>query len=138
MYFQAIKFCCLNCKHATDIYFESKLDISGLVENSRCKSCGYEGSINIGDLGYRTDLPDPDFPPWQAQFIRKSPEYFICTSCNTKMSSEFEYQGLEAICPICNVISMKAISSKIDTNPSLQNLLEFLMRSDTPDDTLTN
>lgn len=126
MNFELIHFKCKSCNHKTDIFFESAFKQSELSELGKCKRCEKHLYLNSGDLGYRTDIPNPDYPPWQAQFIRAKKEKSFCSACFPNQEQETTVVDLEAVCPNCNKINMQGVYSCHTKNESLETLLNYL------------
>jgi hypothetical protein len=115
MTFSCINFECTFCGRHTDIYFENQFDASEVREPAICNKCGTESYCNVGDLGYRSDLSDPDYPPWQAQVIRIDINSICCNACCLEKKEDFFSLKTVAYCENCNKESMCAVgSSKVD------------------------
>jgi hypothetical protein len=130
MTFSCINFECTFCGRHTDIYFENQFDASEVREPAICNKCGTESYCNVGDLGYRSDLSDPDYPPWQAQVIRLDPSKICCDQCLTEKRETLSPINLIALCENCKQESM--VSGRIEKvkNQLLSKLLNLLSKSD--------
>lgn len=129
MIFSCINFECSSCGRHTNIYFENDFDASEVKELAVCNECGSESYCSVGDLGYRNDLSNPDYPPWQAQIIRVNPRFICCEKCLEKKMKSLSEINLLVTCENCNQESM--VSDKIETveNPQLSKLLNILSKT---------
>jgi len=128
MRFEVIRFVCNGCKHETDIFFEFKFNWSEVLDLGECKGCKKVLHLCVGDLGYRTDIPNPDYPPWQAQFIRVKTGFSFCTLCQENQKQDTKIGDLEANCPICKKTTMQAIHSSNSKNKGLETLLNDISK----------
>ena len=105
----------MSCMEHTDIYFENQFYSSEVTELAICNECGCESYFNVGDLGYRNNLSDPDHPPWQAQLIRLNINSICCHACYLEKKDESFALKTVAWCEKYNKESMCAVgSSKVD------------------------
>ncbi len=115
MQFIKVTFQCTNCENKSDIFFENRNGINEVFERLECRICKEIKVIGIGDLGYRTDMPNPDYPPWQAQFIRIKHEDALCLSCAGLLQITLDHSRLVTDCFVCKEINtmnvMKMITS---------------------------
>jgi len=130
MIFSCINFECTSCGDHTDIYFENQFDASEVMELALCNECGSESYCNVGDLGYRNDLSNPDYPPWQAQIIRVNPRFICCEKCLEKKRNSLSEINLLATCESCNQESMVSGKEEKVENLKLAKLLYYLSKAD--------
>lgn len=124
MDFLRLSFKYITCNHSTSIYFESNKGIDELVEYKKCTICVNYQNVYSGDLGYRTDIENADFTPWQAQFVRIDPALNICSICLVKNSIELSYANLIAECPCCGYSTMRVTEICNKSNASLARLIK--------------
>lgn len=80
--------------------------------------------MDNGDMGYRSDYPDPMYPPWQLQYIGINPAKRYCADCAGKQTVSI--QDAEPLCTGCgNVMTYQSIGTGSE-NASLQILLNWL------------
>lgn len=131
MNFIRVTFICGDCGESTDILFESGNGINEVFERIECKICKEIKPIGVGDMGYRTDMPDPDYSPWQAQFIRINLNDAICDSCTEKHKIFIDHSSMITDCFSCGgKHSMRVSTIKQGEENSLQILLKNLMKND--------
>jgi hypothetical protein len=124
---RSTSFKCQTCCHCTDIFFEAANGISEVFERAVCKICKKVKLIGVGDLGYRTDFPNPDFDPWHAEFIRIDLKDALCETCANLNNIILDHSYFVAECTICNnKNSMKPILMTKTSNESLLVLLKYL------------
>ena len=127
MDFIKVTFKCNCCEKKIDIFFKEDDGINGVFDHVECRVCKKIELIGVGDLGYRIDFPDPDYPPWQAQFIRIDYNYAVCSSCSKAHSVLLDYNHLISDCYNCNGINtMKAIQIAMSKNDDLFCLITKL------------
>ena len=125
MIYSSVKFKCIICSFGTNIFFENKFDLTEVREKAKCTKCGLEKYCNVGDLGYRNDLPNADYPPWQAQFIRVDSNIICCDECCLNKKEIFSME-LIATCPYCDQLSMKSVNFKNVENKKLFDFINSL------------
>jgi hypothetical protein len=126
MQFFEVAFKCESCEHSTEILFEKNVDISEIQELCSCYNCNSKMYINVGDFGFRTDWPNADYFPWQAQIIKVKSEFIFCDNCVNKKSSDLGYEHLAAICPLCLKETMNVTSINFTQKDDLSRLLKKL------------
>lgn len=126
MIFSCVHFECTQCGTNSDIYFEKEFDASEVKELCICSECSGESYCNVGDLGYRNDLSDPAYPPWQAQVVRLSQSSILCDLCILNKKDALSNYNLIAWCECCNQESMDVIGFSELQHPELSALLNSI------------
>jgi hypothetical protein len=125
MEFIKISFVCECCEYFTDIYFDSENGINEVFEKTECRVCKQLKLIGVGDLGYRTDIANPDYYPWQAQFIRIDLNDAICETCTFINDIVVDYRHLVTDCSFCmKEKSMKPKTITKSINEGLSSLIK--------------
>ncbi len=124
MEFVKVTFQCTCCENKSEIFFEEGEGVNGVFDKVKCRICSKEELIGVGDLGYRTDYPEPDYPPWQPQFIRINYNDGVCFNCASINSIFLDYLNLITTCYNCGSInSMKAITVESAINDNLKFII---------------
>lgn len=92
-------FQCQNCEHSTEIYFENQFYPNEVFVEGNCSSCKQYRLLNNGDMGYRSDYPDPMYPPWQIQCINLKDERRYCKECS--VHQVITLADAEVLCYVC-------------------------------------
>lgn len=94
-------FVCMGCRHETVIYIEKEYSLFNQTDvNKDCSVCGYESEdLSDGDLIFRKDWQDPDFPPYQVQSAYMKDEDRYCYDCSRDI--EEDWSKLYVECPKC-------------------------------------
>lgn len=127
MDFLKVAFQCTSCGNKADIFFEEGEGINEVFEKTECIICKEIKLIGVGDLGYRFDMPNPDYPPWQAQFIQINHKEAVCPSCADLKCITLDHSYLVTDCFICKKTNtMKVIKMTKAINESLSALMKTL------------
>lgn len=119
-------FQCQNCEHSTEIYFETQFYPNEVFVEGNCSSCQQYLLLNNGDMGYRSDYPDPMYPPWQLQCVGINPAKRYCADCAGKQA--VSVQDAEPLCTGCdNVMIYQSIGTGSE-KASLQIILNWLYK----------
>jgi uncharacterized protein YuzB (UPF0349 family) len=130
MIFDKIRFTCAECAHSTDIFFEPNVSILEVKDIANCGTCDISKYLCVGDLGYRNDWPDPDFPSWQAQIIRINIENARCEECLQVGLKNPTIYDFIAYCPICNNNRMYVTKKETCENDDLKRRLNQINTKD--------
>lgn len=124
MEFLSVEFRCKCCGKTAEIYFErDSFNFNQVREINSCSKCGTKAYCDVGDLGYRNDLADPDNPPWQLQVIKLCPSKVLCDICLSTNKKHASALDLIAWCELCDQESMLAVSYVISDNADLFSFL---------------
>lgn len=125
MIFFKVTFQCSCCKNKSDIFFEQGEGINGVFDKVKCSFCQKEELIGVGDLGYRNDIPNPDYHNWQPQFIRINYKDGICHDCASINSIFLDYMNLISDCYHCDSLgSMSAVFIEPTINKNLESIIK--------------
>lgn len=129
MKFLKAHFACVNCSHATDIYFENAPSLEEVREKVPCTSCGEVKYCNAADMGYRSDWPDATFKKWQLQVI-KLPHYkYVCNDCLAGIPVQPCFNDVVAFCPECEHESMQILNCIEAENDTLLQVIQEVQNS---------
>ncbi len=79
------KFKCASCTHSTVIYFENQFYANEVFIEGNCSACQQYRLLNNGDMGYRSDYPEPMYPPWQLQCVNLKMDRRYCEECSQNL-----------------------------------------------------
>jgi len=129
MQFIKAHFHCSGCGHSTDIFFEPNPSIEEVLEKEECTSCGELKYCYAGDLGYRTDCPDPHYKSWQPQFIKLPYDKYVCNDCFKDNPNPPNFNDIVAVCSKCEIGFMDLVMSEEVENEILEKVIKEVENS---------
>lgn len=117
-------FQCPNCEHSTEIYFETQFYPNEVFIEGNCSSCQQYRLLNNGDMGYRSDYPEPMYPPWQLQCVNINKDKRICQDCSKHIF--ITIKDAEPVCYECNNTMMYVSADSNKPPESLKALINRL------------